>query len=381
MSIKSGAGLLLLLSASSFAEDCVPPGFYISLPRDREWYYGAGKDPDPEMARQQALRSLGKQVTGDVETWGEADLGKVAGPGRDRWETAKVIGDLLPKSTLLAGWEQDDRDRCAGVSYALVRIEKERVERFLKESAKFKQAVLDSLAGRVEKAEKNIAALQSDYGALKQRLAALERKALSLSAATKDHSARPASAPITEKIAAIKDGIAAKRPAAVVAKELEAAERLLSVVGMGAAPPGASAEAGRKGAMVAALIEAIYQLAATVKGEHSESESGEGRYYLKSYGRWTLATGLEIQGEFVQEGPDAMQAVARMDRRVRLPAGPDAREQELRTHDAVLVSPRPEEVSLTRLKDQLRRNGMIIKSVEYAEDNGATLMLDVKMPK
>ncbi|MCX5794230.1 MAG: hypothetical protein NTY77_01885 [Elusimicrobia bacterium] len=143
-----------------FAGQCAPPSFYTSLPRDREWYYGVAKDPDTDKARLQAIKNLGKQVTGDLEVWDSTDVEKVAGPGRDRWEVAKEVGRLLPQSTLLAGWEQDDFEKCNDYSYVLVRIEKERVKKFVQENAKFKDSVLENLTQRVEKVETDVKTLQ-----------------------------------------------------------------------------------------------------------------------------------------------------------------------------------------------------------------------------
>jgi hypothetical protein len=163
------AGLSLPIQAAA-KEDCVPPGFYTSLPRDRDWYYGVARDTDTEQARLQSLRNLGKQVTGDLEAWQPADIEKLAGPGQDRWEVAAQVGRLLPKSTLLAGWEQDDFARCDGLSYVLVRIEKDRVARYIRESQPFRKDLLDSLAKRLAKVEKRVDQQDCQIRALKHRL-------------------------------------------------------------------------------------------------------------------------------------------------------------------------------------------------------------------
>lgn len=89
---------------SDGAPETCEPAFYRSLPRDRDWYYGAGKDRDTEKARAAALSSLAKQATG-ISTDGGALRG------------------------LVAGWEQDDQQSCNGASYVLVRIQKKLVDR------------------------------------------------------------------------------------------------------------------------------------------------------------------------------------------------------------------------------------------------------------
>ena len=33
------------------AEECSPPSFYASLPRDGEWFYGVARDPDTDNIR------------------------------------------------------------------------------------------------------------------------------------------------------------------------------------------------------------------------------------------------------------------------------------------------------------------------------------------
>lgn len=91
---------------SDGAPETCEPVFYRSLPRDRDWYYGVGKDRDTEKARAAALSSLAKQATG-ISTDGGALRG------------------------LVAGWEQDDQQSCRGVSYVLVRIQKKLVDRIV----------------------------------------------------------------------------------------------------------------------------------------------------------------------------------------------------------------------------------------------------------
>ena len=142
-------GLALTATMAAFGEDCIPPVFYTSLPRDREWFYGAAKDPDTDKARAHAIRNLGRQVTGDIEGWEDADVEQLAGPGHDRSKVAQNAGNLLPRSSLLAGLEQDDFSRCKGYSYVLVRIEKEDVRKYLKENKQFRQDLAASLTQRV----------------------------------------------------------------------------------------------------------------------------------------------------------------------------------------------------------------------------------------
>gem|GEM_PF-1709509 len=168
------ASLSLVPTASSGKEDCTPPGFYASLPRDAEWFYGTAKDPDTDKAREHAIRNLGRQASGDIDGWTEADVDQLAGAGRDRAAVEQSVGRLLPSSTLLAGWEQDDFARCGGYSYVLVRIEKGAVRKFIKENRKFKDDLLQSLAGRVEKAEKNIAELKASFESEQRRVEKLE---------------------------------------------------------------------------------------------------------------------------------------------------------------------------------------------------------------
>ncbi len=95
------APLLLACATAAFAQDCVPR-FYDSEPRDGEWFYGAGKGPDSQSARQDALKNLVIKATG---------------------------GDPGVPAEALAGWEQDDHGQCRGQQYALVRIEQAVVKR------------------------------------------------------------------------------------------------------------------------------------------------------------------------------------------------------------------------------------------------------------
>jgi hypothetical protein len=164
-------------------DSCLPPVFYTSLPRDRDWYYGVARDSDTEKAREQSIRNLGKQVTGDLESWTQADVDKLAGPGRDRWDVAAHVGRLLPASTLLSGWEQDDFERCDGYSYVLVRIEKERIARFITGNETFRKDLYASFEQRLSKAEKNISALTKRSAEQDCLLAALDRRLDRLSGA------------------------------------------------------------------------------------------------------------------------------------------------------------------------------------------------------
>lgn len=221
--------LTLLLPALLFAEDCVPT-FYTSLPRDREWYYGAAKDKDNDKARDGALKNLGKQVTGDVEGWNASQVEELAGPGQDRWEVAKKVGALLPQSTLLAGWEQDDHELCKGRHYVLVRVEKERVRAFIKENRKFQHDLLGSLSARVEKAEQRLTKNEEATEKLKERLAKLEEK---LGAFDQKAAENPSTIPkdpvrveLAQKIEEIETDLAAGVPPAQIERKLSEVEEL-----------------------------------------------------------------------------------------------------------------------------------------------------------
>lgn len=71
-------------------EDCMPR-FYLSLPRDSVWFYGAGSGTTVAEARQKALDALALQAGG---------------------------------TEAVSGWEQDDSKVCAGTAFILVRVEK-----------------------------------------------------------------------------------------------------------------------------------------------------------------------------------------------------------------------------------------------------------------
>jgi hypothetical protein len=210
--------LLAASAAARAAENCVPPGFYTSLPRDRDYYYGVARDPDTDQARDAAIRNLGKQVSGDVEGWSGAQVAALAGPCRDKFQVAASVARLLPKSDLLAGWEQDDFERCAGFSYVLVRIEKERVERFLKESPKFKKDLVDSLAARVEKVEADVDALKTRLDRLEASLGRLPR------GAAKDAAPAGDAAKLDASVVEIRADLKAGKPRADVERKLSAAE-------------------------------------------------------------------------------------------------------------------------------------------------------------
>lgn len=70
--------------------DCLP-GFYLRLPRDSTWYYGAGKGTTVAEARQKAVDALALQAGG---------------------------------AEAVSGFEQDDAAVCAGAAFILVRVEK-----------------------------------------------------------------------------------------------------------------------------------------------------------------------------------------------------------------------------------------------------------------
>jgi hypothetical protein len=204
--------VLFILGAVSAAakDDCVPPTFYTSLPRDRDYYYGVARDGDTDKAREQAIRNLGKQVTGEVEGWPADKIQEVAGPGRDKWEVAASVGRLLPKSSLLAGWEQDGFERCGAFSYVLVRVEKDRVERFVRGSEKFKKEVIAGLAARVEKVEADVAALTA-------RLEKLERGVGTLPPGAETDA-------VARSVARARADLGAGKPSADVARAVALAE-------------------------------------------------------------------------------------------------------------------------------------------------------------
>jgi hypothetical protein len=101
---------------------CASPWFYEKVPRDDEWYYGVGKDPDTDRARIAALSNLVAQATGRV---GGGESGRESGRASPDENAAE------DRAGLLAGWEQDDFGRCDAISYVLVRIEKARVRSYL----------------------------------------------------------------------------------------------------------------------------------------------------------------------------------------------------------------------------------------------------------
>lgn len=166
--------LLILCAISAAAEDCTPPTFYSSLPRDADWYYGTGRDADTDKARDSAVRNLGKQVSGSIEGWDDASVVAIAGPGHDRTAIASAVESVLG-TTPLAGWEQDDFQRCNGLSYVLVRVEKAKAERFLAENTKFRSAVLQRLASRLQKVGEDVDSLKEAYSKLAAELEAIKR--------------------------------------------------------------------------------------------------------------------------------------------------------------------------------------------------------------
>lgn len=203
---------LLLAVAASAKENCAPPAFYTSLPRDRDWYYGVARDPDTDKARDLALRALGKQVGGEIEAWPKEKVAAVAGPCRDPWEVAAKVGSLLPKSSLLAGWEQDDFERCGGFSYVLVRIQRERVERFMSGSVVFKRDVAAALSRRLDAVEAAVETLAARVARLEKALSGLPP------------SDKPSGEAIARAVARVRSDLAAGKPRAEVEKALASAE-------------------------------------------------------------------------------------------------------------------------------------------------------------
>lgn len=196
------------------AEGCIPPSFYTSLPRDRDYYYGVARDSDTDRAREAAIRNLGQQAGAEVEGWSGERVAALAGPCRDKFQVAASVGRLLPKSDLLAGWEQDDFARCNGFSYVLVRIDKDRVARFLKESARFRRDLADSLGARVQRVENRVDALTARLDRLEASLGRLPRGASTNSDADK----------LGANVADIRANLKAGKPRAEVERRLAAAE-------------------------------------------------------------------------------------------------------------------------------------------------------------
>lgn len=218
--IYLSVALAVLAAVAADAEDCAPPGFYQSLPRDQEWYYGVARDANTESARDAAVRNLGKQVTGSVSEWDDAFLTKIAGPGRDRAKVTASLEELVPASTILAGWEQDDSERCDGKSYVLVRVRKEQVRRYLMENKQFRSQLLDSLSRRVARIEGGLADLE-------ERLARLEKGEPSKgagSSSTGEPEAPPIRADLPQAYASIRRDIAEGKPRAEIERRMSAVE-------------------------------------------------------------------------------------------------------------------------------------------------------------
>ncbi len=166
--------LLFWTAGSVSAEDCSPPSFYASLPRDREWFYGVARDSDPDRAREAAVRNLGKQVSGSIDGWDEKQVATIAGPGRGRAAVAEAVDSILTQ-TPLAGWEQDDQARCNGYSYVLVRVQKEKAQSFLAENAKFRSQLLERLDKRITQIGSDLESMKAAYAKLSADLQALQR--------------------------------------------------------------------------------------------------------------------------------------------------------------------------------------------------------------
>ncbi len=157
------------------AGDCSPPHFYTSLPRDREWFYGVARDADTDKARDAAVRNLGKQVGGGVEGWDDKQIAAIAGPGRDRSIVGEAV-DIILTQTPLAGWEQDDHERCNGYSYALVRVSKEKAQQFLRENAKFRSALLEHLDKKITRIGNDLESMKVAYAKLSADLQLLKQQ-------------------------------------------------------------------------------------------------------------------------------------------------------------------------------------------------------------
>ena len=161
--------------SNASAEDCVPPTFYTSLPRDDEWFYGVARDTDTEKARESAVRNLGKQVSGGIEGWDDRKIAEIAGPGQDRARVSDAVETVLSQ-TPLAGWEQDDDRRCNGYSYVLVRVQKEKAERFLAENTKFRNALFERLDKKITQIGSDLESMKAAYVRLAADLESLKQQ-------------------------------------------------------------------------------------------------------------------------------------------------------------------------------------------------------------
>ena len=161
--------ILCWTAGSVSAENCSPPNFYTSLPRDRDWFYGVARDSDTDRARDAAVRNLGKQVSGGIEGWDEKQAAAIARHGRDRASADKAVDAVLIK-TPLAGWEQDDFVRCSGYSYVLVRIQKEKARAFFRENKILEKTIIVIEGGKTFKDPKDCKRHLSDYASQRGEL-------------------------------------------------------------------------------------------------------------------------------------------------------------------------------------------------------------------
>lgn len=159
-----------LAAVQALAADCIPPSFYTNPPRDREWYYGTARHGDTEKARDEAVRNLGKQVTGDLSGWSDANVAKLAGPGHDRRAVAEAVESAIVQSPV-AGWEDDDHERCGDFSYVLVRVRKSQAQKFLKENRDFQASVVAALDKRVGKIEVDVEDLKAQFAKMRAEMA------------------------------------------------------------------------------------------------------------------------------------------------------------------------------------------------------------------
>lgn len=142
--------LTAFIPALASAKDCVP-GFYRSLPRDRDWHYSAGSGESIALARDTAVAGL---------------VAKVASISQHE--------DVPPE--ILVGWEQDDYAACDGTHYVMVRIEKDIASRLIDRYYKTRQDKVGKLEPRIAVVEKSSERLRTDTDSQAEKLRAQDLK-------------------------------------------------------------------------------------------------------------------------------------------------------------------------------------------------------------
>jgi len=136
--------LATCIPVSTSAKDCVP-GFYRSLPRDRDWHYAAGSGDSIAVARDTAVAGL---------------VAKVASVSQH---------DNVPPE-ILVGWEQDDYAACDGTHFVMVRIEKKVAARLIAEYYTTRQNKVDKLEPRLAVVEKSSERARADVDSHAEKL-------------------------------------------------------------------------------------------------------------------------------------------------------------------------------------------------------------------